>query len=198
MRKGEVTVDTRKTWRVFLVQLEFARHYPVAYQLTSLGAAVRNPVLETVLPSLLHIKLMAILDDALAGYLDASSRRLPARYREDLNGRIGFCTDVGLILNGQALHGARDRRNGAAHEVFSSVSWGLLDQDLNEVHAALQHLGLVSKRPDFHVEAERSALRQSDEPGILGKRDYTVRVLEGANCAGEFTWSETLHDAPAG
>ena len=188
-------MDTRETWWVFLVQLEFARNYPVAYQLTSHGAAVRNPLLEAILPSLLHIKMTAILDEALGRYLESSKTALPADYRPDLNGRIGFCSDAGLVLNHQALQGVRKRRNKAAHETFSDVSWSQLDQDLGEVHTALQHLGLVGERPEFRVEAERSAfLLSSDEPGILGHRDCAVRVLRGEKVAGEHKWGETLHD----
>jgi len=85
---GVTGVDVHKVWRVFLLQLAFAREYPAAYRLSSL--AVRNPVLESVLPSLLYVKMTAILDDALDEHLDSQSSGLPKGYRQDLNGRICF------------------------------------------------------------------------------------------------------------
>jgi len=77
------------------------------------------------------------------------------------------------------------------------VSWDELDRDITQVHHTLQHLGLVGDRPEFRVAAERSAFRESDEPGILGHQDFAVRVMHGDKVAAEFTWSETLYDDTA-
>lgn len=187
-------MNTLETWRIFLIELEFARNYPMAYQLTSNNVVGRNPVLEEILPSLLHLRMTAVLDGALEAYLDSTGTSLPADYRSDLNGRICFSSDSGLVPNGQALHRVRKRRNDTAHEVFSNVSWKQLEQDRREVHAALQHLGLVSEPPQFLVKAERSAFRESDEPGVMGHHDFVVRVMEGEKCAGEFKWRTTLHN----
>lgn len=183
-------------WRVFLIELEFARNYPIAYQLGQ-GLAVRNPVLEQVLPSLLHIKMSALLDDALDMYLTATTTALPKNYRSTLEGRISFLSDSGRITNGPALHEVRKRRNDLAHESFSSVSWLQLDQDLASVHAALQHLGIVGAKPRFEIKAERSAAQGSVEPGISLYFDYSVVVTEGGKTAAEFKWREKLHNDEA-
>ena len=190
-------MDVGKDWRVFLIQLAFAREYPMAYQVSSPGLATRNPILESILPSLLYIKMAALMDGALEEYIAANQLQPGKRYRADFNGRINFCSDSGFINNGADLHGVRTMRNDTAHKPLASVDWDELDRDIVHVHRALKQLGFVGERPEFRVEAERSAFRQSDEPGILGSRDYSVRVMHGDKKAAEFKWGETLHDDPA-
>jgi hypothetical protein len=72
--------NVRQAWRVLLIESEFARNYRIAYQLDE-GAAARNPVLEKILPSLLHVKMAAMLDEALGTHLAATSTSLPKKYR---------------------------------------------------------------------------------------------------------------------
>lgn len=188
-------MNVAETWRVFLVQLEFARYYPMAYQLERVGPAVRNPLLEMILPTLLHMKMMAIADEAFHHYLDDCDQ-VPATttYQENLYGRITSLTDRKLIDNGEALQDPRLRRNAAAHQVTSDVSWKQLDSDLLEVQCALERLGLAGERPNFDVRGERSALRESSEPGVLGERDFIVSVHEGTKLAGEYRWQERIYD----
>lgn len=181
------------TWRQFLIELEFARNYPIAYQLEH-GTAVRNPVLESILPSLLHIKMAALLDEALDSHLNSTGTALPKGYRSNLDGRISFCSDSGLVPDGPGLHGIRQMRNALAHEASSSVSWSQLDQDLVVVHSALQHLGVVGQRPRFEMNAERSGAQESQEPGFLFHFDYAVTLLENGKTAAKFTWRESVHN----
>ena len=83
------------TWRTFLIELELARNYPMAYQLDHQGVAVRNPVLEKILPSLLHIKMATLL--ALDAYLTSTGTVLPKNYQPTLGGRIFFFTDSAVF-----------------------------------------------------------------------------------------------------
>lgn len=184
---------------MFLVQLEFARHYPMAYSLSAGGGRPpNNPVLERLLPSLLHIKMMALLDEALEEYLTGKGQKLPSKYRDDLNGRISYFSDAGLVSNAPDLHVARKRRNGAAHELLSDVSWAEFDSDVDQVQAALDLLGLVPARPSFKVTAERSQMRESDDPTVFREQDFAVIVWQGEKKAGEFTWTERILDHERG
>jgi hypothetical protein len=185
------------TWRTFLIEIEFARNYPLAYQLDG-GAAVRNPVLEKVLPSLLYVKMAALLNEAFESYLDAANTVLPNGYRSTLDGRISFFSDRGRVPDGAALHAVRQRRNAIAHEVTSSVSWNELDLDLTVVHSALERLGLVGPRPHFEISAEKSEAKSSSDPGISLHFDYAMTVVENGKIAGKITWRENLHDDMAG
>jgi hypothetical protein len=188
--------DVRQAWRLLLIESEFARNYRIAYQLDA-GAAARNPVLEKILPSLLHIKMAAVLDEALDTHLAATNISLPKTYRPTLEGRISFFHDSKQVSNGADLHAIRQRRNDLAHDTASSISWAQLDQDLAAVHATLQHLGFVGPRPHFEIKAERSAIQGSQEPGVAWYCDYSVSLLEGDKMAAEFRWRSRLHDDEA-
>jgi hypothetical protein len=187
-------LGTQRTWRVFLVELALARHYPTAQLLTSLGPPAPNPVLARILPSLFHIKMMALFDEALQDYLESTGQVPGAEYPKTLFGRLTFLADKGLINNDKDLRGARERRNAAVHEMFADVSWSQLDADLLAVHRALQELGLVGAFPNFTVGGERSALRDSNEPGVLYEREFIVRALEGTQVAGEYRWTQRIYD----
>jgi hypothetical protein len=184
--------DIRDAWRTFLIELELARNYPIGYQINH-GTAVRNPVLEKILPSLLYIRMAAILDEALGVHLDLTSTALPKDYRSTLDGRISFCNDAGRIPNGAELHAIREKRNHLAHDASSAICWPDLDRDLAAVHITLRHLGLVGERPRFEIKAERSAARESGERGVLCYFDYSVSLVESGKAAAEFRWRETVH-----
>src|SRR5262249_43309846 len=47
------TTDVQKAWRLYLIEAEFAKNYKTAGMLGGVGLPVPNPILETLLPSLL-------------------------------------------------------------------------------------------------------------------------------------------------
>lgn len=188
--------DTRQMWRAFLVEVAFARNYPLANQLSTVIGR-RNPVLERILPSLLYIKMAALLDEALIAHMDANGVALGKNYKTDLYGRISTYADKGKLPNGNDLHEVRNKRNDVGHESQLFVSWDELEYGIDIVQLALSHLGLAGARPEFEVKAERSAARNSDEPGISWFHDYSIAVLDGEKLAGEITWRENLHNDEA-
>ncbi len=188
--------DIEKAWRLFQIESVFARNYGIAHQLDG-GVAARNPILKKILPSLLHIKLTAILDEALESQILAQNTTFPKGYRRTLEGCISFLHDSNQIKNGEELHDLRERRNETAHEISASIMWEQLDKDMTEVHKVLQHLNFVGERPNFEIKAERSAMQGSDEPGIAFYCDYSVRVIEGNKVAAEYTWRSSIHDDSA-
>jgi hypothetical protein len=56
--------EIRQQWRLFLIDLMFASRYELGY-IDAIHLPPKNPVLERLLPSLLHIKAVAILDCGL-------------------------------------------------------------------------------------------------------------------------------------
>lgn len=187
-----VSQNVHQAWRILLIESEFARNYPIAYQLDT-RTAVRNPVLEKILPSLLHIKMATVLDEALESRLTETDTSLPKNYRPTLEGRISFFHDSKQIANGADLHAIRQRRNNVAHDTSSTISWSQLDHDLATVHATLQHLGIIGPRPHFEVKAERSAMQGSQEPDVTGSFDYSIRLVEGDKTAADVKWRVTIH-----
>jgi hypothetical protein len=130
----------RGAWWRFLIELQFARDYTVAASIEATGPTIRNPILETLLPSLLHIKAVAILDAALKEILSAKSLVVPKRYGGMLKGRIDFLADQGLLPESGDLHRIRDTRNDVAHEFDERIEWAELD------HMVSSLLGPSSKR----------------------------------------------------
>ena len=119
--------DIPDLWRKLLIDLAFARNYRVGF-IDLPGPVPKNPVLEQLLPSLLHIKTVAILDHALKSWIDANGMRVPKRpYGTELKGRIDFLADNNKIRDRATLHGLRTVK----------TTW----------HRALAHYHLEGSRP---------------------------------------------------
>src|SRR5579863_3132834 len=103
--------DIPKLWRRFLIDAVFARNYDLASRLD--GAFVApNEVLERHLPSLLHIKAVAILDHALVAFIDSRGLIVPKKpYGTSLKGRIDFLSDQRLLSDQATLLGLKNLRN---------------------------------------------------------------------------------------
>jgi hypothetical protein len=183
--------NPRVAWRRFRLEAEAAKHYPTSYSLY-IGQTHRHALLEGLLPVLLHIKATAILDDALAQWLGDNGHTLPKPYKDDLNGRIQYLVDNGLIPNGHSLHEVRKRRNTFAHEPDAACDWTLLQRDIESIETGLASLGSVNPVPVLEHYAERSALRESVEPGVTFERTFEYGVRENGRPALEIKWTQKI------
>lgn len=182
----------QQQWRRFLVEWEAAKHYHMPYNLI-IGWTFPNPLVEHILPSLLHVKVLAVLDEALETFIQDRSLVMPRRYRNTLEGRISFLADSGFITNDLALHAARIRRNVVAHELSASIQWETLASDVDGIEDALKHLGYVGDRPQMSYFGERSALQSSTEPGVIGVREFRIGVKEDDSPVYEARWEQKLY-----
>ena len=119
---AHMSADIQKAWNCFLQEVELAKNYHTPYLLNGFGSTFRNPWLDYLLPSLLYVKMVAILDEALVFFIGDRGLTVPKKHKKSLHGRIEYLNDQSLIANYDALHGIRDLRNLLAHE----VSWELL------------------------------------------------------------------------
>ena len=181
-------------WHRLLQELELARNYHMPYMLTGFGGAFRNPVLDYLLPSLLYVKLAAILDEALVFYINHHGLTMPKKYKKSLHGRIEFLNDQGLISDYSALHKIRGLRNLLAHEVAEMADWAKLDADLNAIENELQKLGFVGVRPRYEYFGERSGVRECDEPGVAFAQDYRFGVKLENRVTMEVSFTEKTHN----
>lgn len=185
--------DFKDDWDEFVINAKLAEHYNMAAQISGALLAHRNPILDALLPSLLYINLMSLLDGALDLYMGIKKLSIPKTYRNDLNGKIGFLMDQNVVKNGTALHTLRRKRNEAAHEV-EHVDWNFFHDAIDVVNEELKHLGFVDDKPEFQPFAERGAVKSSEDPGILGTREFRCGLkYPGGRLAAEFKWSEKLH-----
>jgi hypothetical protein len=56
-------------------------------------------------------------------------------------------------------------------------------------------LGYVGTRPQMAYFAERSAIQSSDEPGVLGDREFRFGVKEADSAVYEASWQQKLYSA---
>ena len=85
-----------------------------------------------------------------------------------------------------------------AHVADQWRSWDDLNRALEWIHEALESLGLVGAPPEYEAFYERSAMRDSDDPDVVGERDYVLGVRErGGATVGEFSWTQRLYRAGA-
>lgn len=184
--------DIPGLWKRLLIDLTFARNYPVGF-IDLPGPAAKNPVLEQILPSLLHIKAVAILDHSLRAWLDANGMIVPKKpYGMDLKGRIDYLADQGKIIDRQPLHDLRGVRNDLAHEPAEVITWTDLDRDIASINTVLKELGLVGELPQLEIYAERSGAQESPDPKVNCVFHYQIAVKEANTVIADIKWSKSL------
>lgn len=190
-----LNADMQQAWNRFLQEVELARNYHMPYTLNGFGGTFRNPLLDYLLPSLLYVKMVAILDEALSFYMSNRSLKLPKKYKKSLHGRIEYLNDQSLISNYTSLHDVRDLRNLLAHEGSETTTWDNLNGDLDTVENELQHLGFVGDRPSYEYFGERSAMRECDEPGVAFAQDFRFGIKCNDRVTMDFSFTRKTHNA---
>lgn len=165
-----------EAWNLFLQEVELAKSYHMPYVLIGLGNTWRNPLLDLLLPSLLSVKLVALLDQGLAEFITQQHSPMPKKYQGTLNGRIEFLNDQGKLKHFQSLHQIRLNRNRLAHEVSTQSTWETLSAEINIVEGELQNLGLVGERPIYSFFGERSELQSSNKPGVAFSQEFRFGI----------------------
>jgi len=151
------------SWNRLLQECELSRHY----NLLDGRVSARNPVLDAILPSLLHVKAVAILDESLVEYLNIHGIEPPKReYPNTLFGRINFFSDQGRLVDAKGLHEVRGRRNDIAHQSEDTITWQALEDDVTSIEIELSHLGFVGARPNYEFYSSRSRAADSGDPDI--------------------------------
>lgn len=177
----------------FLQDLEMARNYAMPYRMAAIGHIARNPILENILPSLLYIRMVSFFNDGLTSYIDNKNFSMPKeKYRKDFNGRINFLGDNKLIKATDECHRIRERRNSIAHDSTSNATWDEIDKDLSILEEELRNLNLIGQRPSYEFYAERSAMRDSEEPNVLFEQDYCFGLKEDNKKRIKVPWTTKL------
>jgi hypothetical protein len=184
-----VLADIPHAWRKLLVDLTFAKNYQLAY-VELAGRIARNPVLDWLLPSLLHVKAVALIDHAMKLWIEDKGLVIPnPPYRSDLNGRINYLADNHHIADRAPLHAIRGTRNTLAHDPGGEVNWAEMDLDLSVIHGALVELNIIGPMPKWEAFAERSAASPGAVLGADATFHYVLGIKEGDKKVAEFKWS---------
>lgn len=184
--------EIARMWQHLLIDAMFAENYHLAYQIEC-DSISRNPVVERLLPSLLHIKAVTLLDHALKTWCDKNGHEIPKRpYGTDLYGRISYLVETGPLAQHSSLQTIRGTRNKLAHELDSAIDWSHLNGDIKAIHGALKELGLVGDFPEWDIRAKRSAGQSPKIENAITSFDYEVLISEGPKNIAALTWSSHI------
>ena len=67
-------------WRAFLMDAELAKNYRMVSMLNGGHIPAPNPILENLLPSLLYVRLGALLDETFEDYIDTNGLVMAKSY----------------------------------------------------------------------------------------------------------------------
>jgi hypothetical protein len=183
--------EIRDAWRLFLIDMTFGKNYTLAYG--QMAACVpRNPIIERLLPSLFHVKAVAILDYALYAWIDGRRLTIPTGYRSDLNGKINFLADNGHLSDRGSLHAIRGTRNEIAHDPGGEVTWGELATDLKVIHAALEELNIVEALQTWEPFVECSGAMQPEISNAVSTFHYRFGIKHGEKMVADIKWASHL------
>lgn len=183
--------DVREEWSDFLIEVESAHNYPMVNSITG-GSRLPNPVLERILPTLLHVKATASFDRALEVWMVANGITLTSGYRADLNGRIRFLSDKGYLPNASSLHAVRAARNSFAHNPNSMAGWDELKTDIACIHGAMEHLKIVNSMPTFEAKATQHAMTGPTKAGAICSQKFEFTVEGSDGHGGTIEWERHI------
>jgi hypothetical protein len=154
------------------------------------GPAPTNPVVERLLPSLLHVKAAAILDHALKAWATHQNISIPTGrpYGDSLYRRINYLADQGHLTDRTMLHDIRNLRNALAHQPAENVDWAALDRDIAAINATLQELQIVGPMPTWEIIAERSAMQAGAIPDAVWTVNYSLAIKQDGQTIAEIPW----------
>jgi hypothetical protein len=182
-------VDIARSWRLLFLEEEATRNYWRTYLLYGLQSH-RDVLLDEFLPSLIYIKAVTILDDALEALISARGLAASSKCPGSLGARIDFLADRGMLSNASEVHRIRRRRNELAHESGARASWEELANDRAMMQQVLHALGLVGDPPVLEFYAERSPMRDSAKPGHPFERDFVYGVKANGRVGFEVKWTQ--------
>jgi len=148
---------------------------------------IPSPLLDSILPSMLYLRVVSILDEALEFYLDDHAIPWPPRTKKDFYHRIDVLADSGILKNKAECHRIREMRNKLAHETGEFTTWDALHKCVDSVELELQNLGFIGVRPKYAWYSTVSSESNSSDNNFT--LSYGLMDLGGQKVI-EVTWKE--------
>lgn len=155
-------------WRTYIIDDRISRCYSIVNMVASgtAGMGAYLPMVDRSMPTSSYIRLVAFADDVFSDHIALNG----FKKCKDLKTRIDVLVSHGLP-NGTSLHAIREARNKLAHDPSASCEGEDVDSAINEVHTALEALGLVGTRPPYEFFLH-STMRNVPVEGWSHTRDY--------------------------
>lgn len=180
----------RKSWERFHQEALLATNYHMAPRRTEIQSnQIPNPVLDRLLPSVLFLRIVSILDEALEFCIDDRNIQWPHEKKRDLYNRINVLGDCGILRDRGKCHCIRERRNELAHEAGKFAQWSELYDCLDVAELELKNLGLVGDRPKYAWFATVTPFTDPSG-GRLVTYSYGLKAISGLAVM-DVTWTET-------
>ena len=155
-------------WRTYIIDDQVSRCYSIVNMVASgsAGMGAYLPMVDRSMPTSSYIRLVAFADDVFGEYITLKG----LKKCKDLKTRIDVLMSHGLP-NGTSLHAMRKVRNKLAHDPSAACEGEDVDSAINEVHRALEALGLVGTRPPYEFFLH-STMRDVPMESWSHTRDY--------------------------
>ena len=179
--------DLQKAWRRFLQDSALLRETTKLRSLPGLLTAPPNPILNERLPTILFIQLCSFLHEALEEFHQKvySSVALPDTFKKVIDNLSKDLVDT------DACHDLRKKRNALAHDVGVHVNWPELDGAVDIVDAELRKLHAVGTKPSYDYYMERTLQDSSDTKVAVCFRYEEGLKLDGKTVLA-FTWTQNV------
>lgn len=181
--------DIRKSWERFHQESLLASNYHMAPRRSQIQSdQIPNPVLDRLLPSMLFLRLVSIMDEALEFCIDERDIQWPSNKKWDLCNKIDVLGDSGILKDRGQCHRIRERRNQLAHEAGKFVQWSELFSCLDAVELELKNLGLVGERPKYDWFATMTPFTDTSGQRLV-TYSYGLKAIGGLTVM-DVTWTE--------
>lgn len=181
--------DIRKSWERFHQEALLASNYHMAPRRIQIQSdQIPNPVLDRLLPSMLFLRLVSIMDEALELYIDERNISWPPNKKRNLYNRIDVLGDSWILKDRGECHRIRERRNDLAHDAGKFVHWNELFSCLDAVEMELKTLGLVGERPKYAWFAKVTPFTDSSDRRLV-TYSYGLKEPDGRTVM-DATWTE--------
>jgi len=190
--------DIYGSWLRFFFDLEFASKRTIAMDVHPL---IHDAIGDEIIPSLLYVRLVAILDEAFISYINNEWQQPPKL--TTLGARIDWLKSRSRLKSPTDVYAVKNMRNELAHTSSKRCAWSDLPSAIEIVNGELEHLHFVGPVPVREMSFERNP-RPTPNPGAYVTHDYKfaikIRGLTGLTYNGtdigalEFTrnWSVDL------
>ena len=181
-----LAITFREAWHAFMVRKTITMTWELGFVHGNL--ATWFPPLRRIVGSLLYVELATLLDHGCETQMTKSQ----SKKCHSLNGRISFLADQSKVLDPEALHKIRKRRDRIAHDYEQGVELAELDEAIVAVRTQAAAWGLIGEPwPNYEAFARRTRVK-SDNPEYAIMLQETVGVNRDGQSVYQVMWNQYM------